>query len=89
MANTKNKRAPKKSVSNKQNTQKKTQKSESFFELNEGFTSLFTLVGGLLLAVFYYFPEGFFGSVIRRFFIGTFRMAHIPFACSSDSKRHT
>ena len=72
MANTKNKRAPKKSVSNKQNTQKRTQKSESFFELNEGFTSLFTLVGGLLLAVFYYFPEGFFGSVIRDFSLGLF-----------------
>ena len=72
MANTKNKKALKKSVSNKQNTQKKPSKAESFFGLNEGFTSLFTLVGGLLLAVFYYFPDGFFGSVIRDFSLGLF-----------------
>lgn len=72
MANTKNKKALKKSVSNKQNTQRKPSKAESFFGLNEGFTSLFTLVGGLLLAVFYYFPDGFFGSVIRDFSLGLF-----------------
>ncbi len=72
MANIKNKKAPKKSVSNKQNMQKKGSKKESFLGLNEGFTSLFTLVGGLLLAVFYYFPDGFFGSVIRDFSLGLF-----------------
>lgn len=72
MANAKNKKALKKSVSNKENTRKTTKKDSGFLGLNEGFTSLFTLVGGLLLAVFYYFPEGFFGSVIRDFSLGLF-----------------
>ncbi len=70
MAQNKNKKAQKKPVSNKQNTNKGTKKSPGFLGLNEGFGSLFTLVGGLLLAVFYYFPDGFFGSVIRDFSLG-------------------
>lgn len=72
MANIKNKKALKKSVSNRQTSQKKASKAASFFDLNEGFVSLFTLVGGLLLAVFYYFPDGFLGSVIRDFSLGLF-----------------
>ena len=72
MADNKNKKAQNKPVSNKQNTQKTAKKSPGFLGLNEGFGSLFTLVGGLLLAVFYYFPDGFFGSVIRDFSLGLF-----------------
>ncbi len=72
MAERKVKRAPKKSVQNREKKQKKVSKGASFLGLNDGFSSLFTLVGGLLLAVFYYFPEGFFGSVIRDFSLGLF-----------------
>jgi len=72
MAERMKKRALKKSVSNKDNKPKKVSKAAGFLGLNDGFTSLFTLVGGLLLAVFYYFPEGFFGSVIRDFSLGIF-----------------
>lgn len=50
----------------KQNTVKETKdKKDTFMNKNEGFAPLFTMVGGLLLAVFIYFPEGFFGSFIR------------------------
>jgi len=61
MALKKNKKPIKKS-----NTEKsaKTNK-DTFMNKNEGFAPLFTMVGGLLLAVFIYFPEGFFGSFIR------------------------
>lgn len=62
------KRPLKKSGNNKNlNTKgtKNTSHTESFINSNEGFVPLFTMVGGLLLAVFIYFPEGFFGSAIR------------------------
>jgi len=38
----------------------------------EEFISLFTLVGGILLCVFLYFPDGFFGSFIRDIATGLF-----------------
>ncbi len=51
---------------------KKKSTSGGFFMSNEGFAPLFTMVGGLLLAVFIYFPEGFFGPVIHDFSVGLF-----------------
>lgn len=72
MAETKAKKAPKKTVQNRETKQRKASKSAEFLGLNDGLTSLFTMVGGLLLAVFYYFPEGFFGPVIRDFSLGLF-----------------
>ncbi len=66
MALKKNKK-PIKKVNNekviKQNNTKNNK--DTFMNKNEGFAPLFTMVGGLLLAVFIYFPEGFFGSFIR------------------------
>ena len=66
MALKKNKK-PTKKVNNekiiKQNDTKKN--NDTFMNKNEGFAPLFTMVGGLLLAVFIYFPEGFFGSFVR------------------------
>ncbi|MBO5734319.1 MAG: DNA translocase FtsK [Clostridia bacterium] len=74
MALFKKKKAPKKSVPDKATISKKNKKNtvKDFLGSNEGFIPLFTLVGGLLLAVFIYFPEGFFGSVVCDFFTGLF-----------------
>ncbi len=47
------------------NNSAKSGSGNTFMKSNDGFAPLFTMVGGLLLAVFIYFPEGFFGSAIR------------------------
>ena len=65
MALKKTKKPLKKSGNDKILNQKNTKNKESFINKNEGFAPLFTMVGGLLFAVFIYFPEGFFGSFIR------------------------
>lgn len=66
MALKSSKRPLKKSGNNTHPKNTKEKKAESgFLSSNEGFVPLFTMVGGLLLAVFIYFPEGFFGSAIR------------------------
>lgn len=66
MAIKSSKKPLKKSGNDKTLRQKNTKGSkETFINKNEGFAPLFTMVGGLLLAVFIYFPEGFFGSAIR------------------------
>ena len=72
MAEKKLKKTPKKTVQNRETKQRKPSKSAEFLGLNDGLTSLFTLVGGILLCVFYYFPEGFFGPMIRDFSLGLF-----------------
>ena len=59
MAAKKNNNA-KKPVSNKKNTGNAVSSAKA-----EEFISLFTLVGGILLGVFLYFPEGFVGSFIK------------------------
>ena len=65
MAITNKKKTLKKSSNDKTLKPKANNKKESFIKSNDGFVPLFTMVGGLLLAVFIYFPEGFFGSVIK------------------------
>lgn len=74
MPKSKGKKILKKPVSNKtSNTARKKENSvNEFLKSNEGFIPLFTLVGGILLAIFIYFPEGFFGSIIRDFSTGLF-----------------
>jgi len=77
MASNQKKKTLKKNSSNSNKSLKpKNEKNkgffDTFFESNEGFVPLFTLVGGLLLAVFYYFPDGFFGAAIRNFSTGLF-----------------
>ena len=74
MASTQKKKTLKKTSSAKSLSPKKEKKGffDTFINSNEGFIPLFTLVGGLLLAVFYYVPEGFIGSVIRDFSTGLF-----------------
>ena len=74
MASNQKKKTLKKPSSNKSLSPKKEKKGlfDTFINSNEGFIPLFTLVGGLLLAVFYYVPEGFIGSVIRDFSTGLF-----------------
>ncbi len=61
------KKVLKKGTDNKVLKPKTTKNSsvDTFVKSNDGFVPLFTMVGGLLLAVFIYFPEGFFGSAIR------------------------
>ncbi len=63
----KNNKKPLKKSNNDKALKPKTTKNskDTFINKNEGFAPLFTMVGGLLLAVFIYFPEGFFGSFIR------------------------
>ena len=66
MALKKNKKPIKKSnIDRPLKTKTNKANKDTFINKNEGFTPLFTMVGGLLLAVFIYFPEGFFGSFIR------------------------
>ena len=67
MATNNKKRVLKKSDNNKSLKPKKAKNSSvnTFMKSNDGFVPLFTMVGGLLLAVFIYFPEGFFGSAIK------------------------
>jgi len=62
-----NNKKPLKKSNNDKALKPKTTKTnkDTFINKNEGFAPLFTMVGGLLLAVFIYFPEGFFGSFIR------------------------
>jgi len=75
MALKKRKKLSKKPVSNKTLKPAKSKGENpvaSFIKSNEGFIPLFTLVGGILLAIFIYFPQGFFGSAIRDFSAGLF-----------------
>lgn len=66
MAANNKKKTLKKSGSDKSLKPKtKNNTTANFINSNEGFAPLFTMVGGLLLAVFIYFPEGVFGSAIR------------------------
>ena len=63
----KKKNNAKKPVSNKKNTGNAVSSAKA-----EEFISLFTLVGGILLGVFLYFPEGFVGSFIKDIATGLF-----------------
>lgn len=63
----KKKNNAKKPVSNKKNKEKTSTNPKA-----EEFISLFTLVGGILLGVFLYFPEGFVGSFIKDIATGLF-----------------
>ena len=67
MAINNKKKTLKKSGNDKVSKSKTTKNNsiDTFVKSNDGFVPLFTMVGGLLLAVFIYFPEGFFGSAIR------------------------
>ncbi len=57
--------------SNKKTVQNKTQKNTApaIFK-NDEFSSLFTLVAGILLGVFLYFPDGFLGSFVKDIALG-------------------
>ena len=57
----------KKPISNKQKN-----KQTEINPKTEEFISLFTLVGGILLCIFLYFPQGFFGSFIKDISCGLF-----------------
>ena len=63
----KNKKTSKKTVSNNQ----KKDSALSFFKDDE-FSSLFTLVAGILLGVFLYFPDGFMGPFVKNIALGCF-----------------
>ncbi len=62
----------KKRLKRPKNTTKSAPKQTTVNPRTEEFISLFTLVGGILLCVFLYFPEGFVGSFIRDIAIGLF-----------------
>lgn len=57
--------AKKKNNAKKTISNKKTKTTSANSPKKEEFVSLFTLVGGILLCVFLYFPEGFVGSFIK------------------------
>ncbi len=61
----KNKKSEKKTVYNKS----KKDNTPSLLK-NDEFSSLFTLVAGILLGVFLYFPDGFFGSFVKDIALG-------------------
>ena len=66
--NSKDKKSAKKPIENKRTkVAAKPQDAK-----NDEFMSLFTLVGGILLAVFLYFPDGFVGSFAKDIVTGMF-----------------